>query len=43
MDKSLDDINELLKQAQGETKRKLQKAKKLLEQQERLMEKDLGD
>lgn len=43
MDKSLDEIKDLLKQAQGDTKRKLQKAKKLLEQQDRLLEKDLGD
>ena len=42
LDKSLDDIKDRLKKARGEDKRQLQKAKKLLEQQERLGEKNLG-
>ncbi len=40
--KSLAEIKELVKNAKGPAKRKLQTAKKLLEQQERLMEKDFG-
>ena len=40
---SLNDIKDKLRRAAGAKKRKLQRAKKLLEQQERLKEKDLGN
>ena len=43
LDQSLNDIKDMLGKAKGEEKRKLQKAKKLLEQQDRLGEKDLGN
>jgi hypothetical protein len=42
LDKSLNEIKELLKTAKSAAKRKLQTAKKILEQQYRLGEKDLG-
>ncbi len=40
---SLNEIKELLRQASSKEKRKLQTAKKLLEQAERLGEKDHGE
>jgi hypothetical protein len=40
--KSLNEIKDMLRTAPPEAKRKLQKAKKILEQQDRLGEKDLG-
>lgn len=42
LDRSLDEIKDLLKHATGKEKRKLQTAKKLLEQGERLSEKEHG-
>ena len=43
LENSLAEIKEMLKKAKGAQKRKLQKAKKLLEQQDRLGDKDLGN
>jgi hypothetical protein len=43
LDKSLNEIKELLQKASGPEKRKLQTAKKLLEQGKRLGEKDHGE
>jgi hypothetical protein len=39
LDKSLKEIKELLKSAEGQEKRSLQKAKKILEQQDRILDK----